>query len=50
MDKYKIAILRRDIKRMQYLLTHSTGAKHLLLRFRIKICMINLRHELRQLK
>lgn len=48
-DKYRVAGLRRKIKRMNHLLTVRTGPKNFLLRFRIKICRINLRHTLKQL-
>lgn len=48
-NKYRVAELRREIKRMNHLLTVRTGPRNFYLRFRIKICMINLRHELKQL-
>ncbi len=49
-NKYRIAELRREIKRMSHLLTNHTGPRKLLLRFRIKWHMIDLKHELKQLK
>ncbi len=49
MNKYRIAELRREIKRMNHLLTIHTGSRKMLLRFKIKVCRINLRHKLKQL-
>jgi len=48
-NKYRIAELRREIKRMQDVLDRKQGVR-MILRFRIKWYMINLRHELKQLK
>lgn len=47
-NKYRIAELRREIKRLQAILDRKQGL-HMLLRFRIKWYMINLSHELKQL-
>jgi len=48
-NKYRIAELRREIKRMQAVLDRKQGVR-MILRFRIRWYMINLRHELKQLK
>ena len=48
-NKYEIAQLRREIKRMKHLLTVKTGDRNFYLRFVIRINMINLRHKLKQL-
>jgi hypothetical protein len=47
-NKYRVAQLRREIKRMQNLLTHKKNL-NLVLRFKIKICKLNLVYELRRL-
>lgn len=49
MNQYRIAELRREIKQLQYWLFERPGF-NLWLRFQIRLRMIKLRHELKQLK